>query len=434
RRRDADDRDGQDPQDRTRRRTRRPDRFQGSLTITMDATRTLLIANRGEIAVRIIRSARAKGMKTIAVRSTDEEALGAAAGLHVQLADEVVTLPGRGASAYLDAPEVVRAARSSGAGLVHPGYGFLAESAQLARLCAEAGLTWVGPSADALELFGDKRATQDRAESLNIPIPAATGLLATADDDGEAALAAASQLLAAHPDGIAVKAVAGGGGRGSRLVHDPADLPAALTSCAAEARAGFGDDRVFAEALVVGARHIEVQVLGTPAGVHVLGDRDCSIQRRRQKLVEIAPAPGLSEEMRSRLHADAARLTGSAGYVSLATVEFLVTEDEHALLEVNPRIQVEHTVTEAVTGLDLVACQLDVAAGEVPAALDGRVPEAPAHAEAEAVRDSSATSANRLAPRGTAVQLRVTAETVLETGEPAPSVGTATAVRWPTGP
>ncbi|GAA4509684.1 acetyl-CoA carboxylase family protein [Brevibacterium yomogidense] len=400
----------------------------------MDATRTLLIANRGEIAVRIIRSARAKGMKTIAVRSADEEALGAAAGLHVQLADEVVTLPGRGASAYLDAPEVVRAARSSGAGLVHPGYGFLAESAQLALLCAEAGLTWVGPSADALTLFGDKRATQDRAESLGIPIPAATGLLTTAEDDGETALAAASQLLAAHPDGIAVKAVAGGGGRGIRLVHDPADLPAALTSCAAEARAGFGDDRVFAEALVVGARHIEVQVLGTPEGVHVLGDRDCSIQRRRQKLVEIAPAPGLSDEMRARLHADAARLTGSAEYASLATVEFLVTHDDYVLLEVNPRIQVEHTVTEAVTGLDLVACQLDVATGEVPEALAGRAPEAPAHTETEAVRDSPTTSADLLAPRGTAVQLRVTAETVMETGEPAPSVGTATAVRWPTGP
>ena len=346
------------------------------------APRTLLIANRGEIAVRIIRTAQARGLTAVAVRSTDEEALGAAAGLHVQLADRVVTLPGRGAAAYLDAEAVVAAAREAGAQLVHPGYGFLAESARLAQLTAEAGLTWVGPSPAALELFGDKRATRQRAVELGIPVPAATGLL---EGDGGTAVAAVRQLLAEHPDGIAIKAVAGGGGRGIRFVTDPDELERALTTCAAEARAGFGDDRIVAEALITGARHIEVQVLGTADGVVVLGDRDCSIQRRRQKLVEIAPAPHLSDDLRARLHADAQRLCASAGYASLATVEFLVTGEDHVLLEVNPRIQVEHTVTEQVTGLDLVDCQLDAALGE-----------------ADALGSASA-------PRGFAVQLRVAA-------------------------
>jgi acetyl/propionyl-CoA carboxylase alpha subunit len=372
----------------------------------MADTHTLLIANRGEIAVRIIRTAQALGLTAVAVRSADEEALGDAAGLHVQLADRVVTLPGRGAAAYLDAEAVVAAAQQAGAQLVHPGYGFLAESARLAQLVAEAGLTWVGPSPAALELFGDKRATRQRAVELGIPVPAATQLLS---GEGGSALAAVRQLLSEHPDGIAIKAVAGGGGRGIRLVADPSELERALTACAAEARAGFGDDRVFAEALVTGARHIEVQVLGTREGVVVLGDRDCSIQRRRQKLVEIAPAPHLSDDLRARLHADAARLCASVGYASLATVEFLVTGEDHVLLEVNPRIQVEHTVTEEVTGLDLVALQLAVASGESSAPL---VPQ----------------------PRGYAVQLRVSAETLGDTGDPAPSVGEATAVRWPTGP
>ncbi|WP_029089843.1 acetyl-CoA carboxylase family protein [Brevibacterium album] len=393
----------------------------------MEETPVLLIANRGEIAARIIRTARTAGMCTVAVRSADEAALGGAAGLHIRLADEVVTLPGRGAAAYLDVDALIAAARESSAQWVHPGYGFLAESPRLARACAEAGLTWVGPSPEALELFGDKRATRARAEELGVPVPAATGLL-RADPEGEGtdgegrageALAEARALLAAHPAGIAVKALAGGGGRGIRLVREQEELHDALTACAAEAAAGFGDDRVFAEALVTGARHIEVQVLGTPEGVAVLGDRDCSIQRRRQKLVEIAPAPGLGAELRERLHADAQRLVASAGYRSLATVEFLVADGgQHVLLEVNPRIQVEHTVTEEVTGLDLVACQLDVAAGRVP----------------EALGTAAAGESIAPQPRGCAIQLRVTAETVLDSGEPGPSVGTIESLTWPTGP
>lgn len=390
----------------------------------MSAETSILIANRGEIAVRLIRAARAAGLRTVAVRASDEEVLGTGGGLHLRLADEVVTLPGRGAAAYLDASAIVAAARGAGASLVHPGYGFLAESADLARRCAEAGLTWVGPDPHALELFGDKTATRAHALAVGVPVPAATGLLeptapgtpppagaggdcAAGDDPSVVEVRA---LLAAHPAGVAIKAVAGGGGRGIRIVHEAGALPEALTACAAEARAGFGDGRVFAEALVVDARHIEVQVLGTPEGVHVLGDRDCSIQRRRQKLVEIAPAPGLGEDLRARIHADALRLVEPLSYQSLATVEFLVTGDSHVLLEVNPRIQVEHTVTEAVTGIDLVACQLAVAACREPAH-----PRDPV-------------------PRGTAVQLRVAAETVSPAGDPVPSVGRTTAVTWPTGP
>src|SRR5699024_777776 len=216
RRRDAHDRDRQDPHDRPHRPAPHAHPSPRSLITPMDtAPRTLLIANRGEIAVRIIRTAQARGLRAVAVRSTDEEALGAAAGLHVQLADEVVTLPGRGAAAYPDAEAVVAAAQEAGAQLVHPGYGFLAESAQLAELCTEAGLTWVGPSPEALALFGDKRATRQRAVELGVPVPAATDLLEMADQSS--ALAAVRQLLAEHPDGIAIKAVAGGGGRGIRF-------------------------------------------------------------------------------------------------------------------------------------------------------------------------------------------------------------------------
>lgn len=374
----------------------------------------LLVANRGEIACRIIRSAKALGYRTVAVQSANEETLGSAAGLHVALADEVVTLPGVGASAYLDPDAIVAAARSTGCKLVHPGYGFLSESPRLACACAEAGLTWVGPDAVALELFGDKQATRVRAEWLGIPTPPATGLQALEDagvesDHGEA-LRATRALLNAHPSGIAIKALAGGGGRGIRIVSDPDELTGALRACASEAAAGFGDARIFAEALITGARHIEVQVIGTPDGTMVLGDRDCSIQRRRQKLIEIAPAPGLEDGLRQSLHNDAERLVASADYRSLATVEFLVAGHEYWLLEVNPRIQVEHTVTEAVAGLDLVAAQLDVAAGRTPSGLEN------------------------VEPRGAALELRISAETVLSSGDPAPSAGRISSLTWPTGP
>lgn len=375
----------------------------------------VLVANRGEIACRIIRTIKARGYRAVAVQSQDEAVAGAAAGLHVALADEVITLPGVGASAYLDTEALVAAAQSSDCELVHPGYGFLSESAPFARACTAAGLTWVGPDAEALLLFGDKRATRLRAEELGIPVVPATGLLTSDSKESESAienearLRPARELLAEHPSGIAIKALAGGGGRGIRVVSNPSDLAGSVRACASEAEAGFDDARVFAEALITGARHIEVQVIGTPYGVVVLGDRDCSIQRRRQKIVEIAPAPGLSEETRRSLHSDAERLLSTAGYRSLATVEFLVADEGYWLLEVNPRIQVEHTVTETVTGLDLVAAQLDVAAGRIPDAVE-------------------------TTPRGSAIELRISAETLLGSGAPAPSTGQIESVSWPTGP
>lgn len=378
---------------------------------TMPARAGILIANRGEIAARIIRSAQALGLRAVTLRSTSEESLGVAAGLHLTLADDVVTLAGTGAAAYLDPEAIVAAAVSADCTFVHPGYGFLSESPRLARACAEAGLTWIGPSPESLELFGDKRATRVRAADIGIPTPSATELLDLDDEAATAAaLSSARDLLAANPLGIVVKALAGGGGRGIRIVTAPTELEGALRACAAEAAAGFGDARIFAEALVTGARHIEVQVIGTAEGVRVLGDRDCSIQRRRQKLIEIAPAPGLAGPLRERLHAEAARLLASADYRSLGTVEFLVTGNDHVLLEVNPRIQVEHTITEAVTGLDLVAAQIEVASGQIPEGL------------------------TEAAPRGTAIELRVGAETLLDSGDPAPSTGEISALTWPTGP
>lgn len=375
----------------------------------------VLVANRGEIASRIIRTVKARGHRAVAVQSQDEAAAGAAAGLHVELADEVITLPGAGASAYLDADALVAAAESSDCKLVHPGYGFLSESASFAQACIDAGLTWVGPDAEALLLFGDKQATRQQAEELGIPVVPATGLLTSDSEESDSAiqneerLISARELLAEHPSGIAIKALSGGGGRGIRIVSDTSDLAGAVRACAAEAQAGFGDARVFAEALITGARHIEVQVVGTPDGAVVVGDRDCSIQRRRQKIVEIAPAPGLSEEMRRSLHSDAERLLTSVDYQSLATVEFLVVDDQYWLLEVNPRIQVEHTVTEAVTGLDLVAAQLEISTGRTPGDLDAT-------------------------PRGSAIELRISAETLLDSGAPTPSTGRIESVTWPTGP
>ncbi|SUB47925.1 Methylmalonyl-CoA carboxyltransferase 12S subunit [Nocardia brasiliensis] len=283
--------------------------------------------------------------------------------MHARLADEVVQLPGTGAGAYLDVAAVVAAARQGGPGaLVHPGYGFLSESAELADACAAAELIFVGPSPQVLRIFGDKVAARAAAERAGVPVPAAT----SAGSD----VAAIAELLAAHPDGVMVKAVAGGGGRGMREVRDPALLDETYERCRAEASAGFGDDTVYAEALISAARHIEVQVVADGVHAVALGDRDCSVQRRHQKLIEIAPAPNLDAALRERLHRDAVRLAESVGCRGVLTVEFLVRDTEAWFLEVNPRLQVEHTVTEEVTGLDLVALQLDLALGATLADLD----------------------------------------------------------------
>ena len=300
----------------------------------------LLVANRGEIAVRIMATASVLGIETVAVYPADDAACG-----HVSRADAAVQLPGTGAAAYLDVDAIVAAATSTGCDTLHPGYGFASERPQLAARCAEAGVRFAGPAPGTLALFGDKGAARARARELGVPVLPGT--------DRDTSLEEARALLREH-GAVMVKAIAGGGGRGVRPVTRAADLAGAMRRCASEAAAAFGDSRVYVEQLLTGARHVEVQVIGDGTGaVAVLGDRDCSLQRRRQKLVEIAPAP-IGDAVRARLSEAALALTGSARYAGLATVEFLVQDDTIAFAEVNPRLQVEHTVTEQVTGLDLV--------------------------------------------------------------------------------
>ena len=315
----------------------------------------LLVANRGEVAVRIMATASVLGVETVAVYPADDAACG-----HVGRADAAVELPGAGAAAYLDVDAIIAAAAGTGCDMLHPGYGFLSERPELAARCAAAGLRFAGPGPEALALFGDKAAARARARELGVPVLAGTG----ANPSPGQVLA----LLREH-GAVMVKAVAGGGGRGLRPVTREQDLPEAMRRCASEAAAAFGDGRVFAERLLPRARHVEVQVVGDGTGaVAVLGDRDCSLQRRRQKLIEIAPA-ALAGEVRARLSAAAAALVRSAEFAGLATAEFLVQDDEIAFLEVNPRLQVEHTVTEQVTGLDLVELGLRIADGATIAAL-----------------------------------------------------------------
>jgi acetyl/propionyl-CoA carboxylase alpha subunit/acetyl-CoA carboxylase carboxyltransferase component len=377
----------------------------------------LLVANRGEIAVRVMATAAVLGLETVAVYPADD-----AACAHVSRAGAAVELPGAGPAAYLDVDAIMAAAASTGCDMLHPGYGFLSERPELARRCAQAGVRFAGPGPDALALFGDKTAARARARELGVPLLAATDGTpppdrAAADEAGPAGavLEQALALLREH-GAVMVKAVAGGGGRGLRPVTREADLAAAMRRCASEAASAFGDGTVYVEQLLSPARHIEIQVIGDGTGaVAVLGDRDCSLQRRRQKLVEIAPAP-LGDALRTRLREAAVALTSSARYAGLATVEFLVQDDTIAFLEVNPRIQVEHTVTEQVTGLDLVELALQVADG----ALLTTRPLADALARAAA-------------PHGVAIQARVNAETLKPDGTLQPEAGTLTRFQPPAG-
>jgi acetyl/propionyl-CoA carboxylase alpha subunit/acetyl-CoA carboxylase carboxyltransferase component len=356
----------------------------------------LLVANRGEVAVRIMATASVLGIETVAVYPADDAACG-----HVGRADAAVELPGAGATAYLDVDAIIAAAAGTGCDMLHPGYGFLSERPELAARCAAAGLRFAGPEPEALALFGDKAAARARARELGVPVLGGTG----PDPSPEQVLA----LLREH-GAVMIKAVAGGGGRGLRPVTREQDLAEAMRRCASEAAAAFGDGRVFAERLLPRARHVEVQVVGDGTGaVAVLGDRDCSLQRRRQKLIEIAPAV-LAGGVRARLSAAAADLARSADFAGLATAEFLVQDDEIAFLEVNPRLQVEHTVTEQVTGLDLVEVGLRIADGATLASL-----------------------ALDATPRGVAVQARVNAETLRPDGTLRPGDGTLSRFQPPAG-
>ena len=357
----------------------------------------LLIANRGEIALRIMRTASELGYATVAIHGVDDRD-----SLHVGRADLAAELPGHGPRAYLDAAAVVAAAQAHGCTAVHPGYGFLAEQAAFAARVEAAGLTYVGPTTAQLALFGDKLAARACAREHDVPVLEASAELV--DIDALDRFRQGSGTAAS----VILKAAAGGGGRGMRVINPTDDAAALWQAAAAEAAAAFGDGRVYAERYIADARHIEVQILGDgQGGVTHLWERDCSIQRRHQKLIEIAPAPGLDTVLRERLLTSAVRLAQAVDYRGLGTFEFLVdnASGEFFFIEANARLQVEHTVTEAILGLDLVALQLAIAGG---ARLSGLgLEQAPS-------------------TRGYAMQLRINAEALLDDGSIRAGGGTLT--------
>jgi len=371
----------------------------------------LLIANRGEIAIRIARAAGDAGLATVAIHSADD-----AQSLHVRVADAACEIPGRGARAYLDIEAVISAAKATGCDAVHPGYGFLSENATLARRCIEESIVFVGPSPEALDLFGDKAQAKALAKQCGVPIIEGTS--------GPTSLEEARAFLESLGAGgaIMIKAIAGGGGRGMRIVDDASKLEEAYARCQSEAMAAFGSDGVYAERLIRNARHIEVQIICDRHGaISHLWERECTIQRRNQKLIEVAPSPSLNEALRGRIIDAAKELAAAANYDNLGTFEFLVDNDARAsdqafaFIEANPRLQVEHTVTEEVLGLDLVQSQLAVAAGATLGSLglaQAYIPK----------------------PRGYAMQLRVNMEVMDETGGTKPTGGTLALFDLPSGP
>ena len=322
--------------------------------------RRVLVANRGEIAVRIIRACHELGIEAVAVYSEADAAAG-----HVRMANAAVMIgPPPAVESYLRVDAVIQAALDSGAEAIHPGYGFLAERADFARAVEDAGLTFVGPSSATIEALGDKLHARRLATKVDVPSVPGTLEPAPMDRPDEVAELAATAERIGYP--VLVKAAAGGGGRGMRRVQGPDELPAALLAGSREAASAFGDGSVYLEREILPARHVEVQLLADAHGhVVALGERDCSLQRRHQKLVEEAPAPGLSEAQRRALHALAVRMGEGAGLRNAATCEFLLdTNGSFWFLEVNTRLQVEHGVTELVAGVDIVVEQLRIAAGE----------------------------------------------------------------------
>ncbi len=314
----------------------------------------VLVANRGEIALRVIRACRELEIPSVAVYSdADEEAL------HVRLADEAVHIgPAKAQKSYMNVEALIEAAQEKGADAVHPGYGFLAENARFAAACHEAGLAFVGPSAETMEKVGDKSAARQLAREADVPVvPGTEGNVAP-----EEALEKADEI--GYP--VMVKAAAGGGGMGIRVVEDEEGLEEAVKQAGQQAEAAFGEGSVYLEKFLEEPRHVEVQVMGDGEGevVHFY-ERECSMQRRRQKIIEEAPSPGISPKTREEISQAAVRLAKNAGYANAGTVEFLVDEEESFyFIEMNTRIQVEHPITEMVTGTDLVKEQLKVAAGE----------------------------------------------------------------------
>jgi acetyl/propionyl-CoA carboxylase alpha subunit/acetyl-CoA carboxylase carboxyltransferase component len=377
--------------------------------------KSLLVANRGEIAIRIIRAAAELGIRSVAVFSEDDST-----SLHTRKADEARMLRGVGVAPYLDAEQIVAAAMAADCDAIHPGYGFLSENAEFARRCAAAGICFVGPRPEILELFGDK--VQARALAQRCGVPVLRGTM------GATTLEEAQEFFAALGAGAAImiKAVAGGGGRGMRAVHRAADIGQAFARCQSEARSAFGNADVYVEQLMPHARHLEVQIIGDGSGdvVH-LYERECTIQRRNQKILEIAPSPSISPETRDRLTAAAVRIAREVRYDSLGTFEFLLDAARaaegasenaaFAFIEANPRLQVEHTVTEEVTGVDLVKVQLELAGGM-------------------RLGELGLTQTAIAPPRGFAIQARVNTETMTADGGAKPAGGTLGAFEVPSGP
>lgn len=369
--------------------------------------RKVLVANRGEVALRIVRALRELGIASLAVHADDD-----AQAPHVRAADAAVALGASGPAAYLEGARLIALARAHGCDAVHPGYGFLSERADFARACAAAGLRFIGPTPEQLELFGDKARARELARQHGVPLlPGSAGAVT---------LEQAQAFLAAQQGaGVMLKALGGGGGRGMRAVRTAAELADAYARCRREALAAFGVDGVYVERLMDGARHIELQVLGDGQDVMALGERDCTLQRRFQKLVEVAPSPGLTEDLRQRLTEAALTLARAVRYEGLGTFEFLVDAASRALpfvfIEANPRLQVEHTVTEEVTGVDLVQAQIQLAAGR-------------------ALRDIGLDPAAPPRALGCAIQWRVNAETLDAHGHATPGGGTLARFDLPAGP
>jgi acetyl/propionyl-CoA carboxylase alpha subunit len=372
--------------------------------------KNLLVANRGEIAIRVMRAAAELGITTVAVFSEDD-----AQSLHLRKADEVRALRGRGAAAYLDIEQLIEVAEAARCDAIHPGYGFLSENAAFARRCAEARIIFVGPRPEVLDLFGDKVRARTLAHQAGISLLRGTA--------GATPLSEAKSFFGSlGPDAsVMIKAVAGGGGRGIRAVHRAEDIDEAFKRCQSEARAAFGIGDVYVEQLMPRARHIEVQILGDNTGhVSHLWERECSVQRQNQKIVEIAPSPSLAPMLRDEVISAAVKLAKEAHYNNLGTFEFLVdaTIDgggSFAFIEANARLQVEHTVTEQVTGVDLVQTQLQLAAGKSLAQLGLEQKSVPK-------------------PRGFAIQTRINMESMRSDGTAKPSGGTLTAFEPPSGP
>ncbi|QQE54440.1 ATP-grasp domain-containing protein [Corynebacterium striatum] len=362
----------------------------------------VLIANRGEIAVRIARAARDLGIRSIAIYSEAD-----AGALHTRVADEAYALPGNtAADTYMNVPALLDIAVRAGADAIHPGYGFLSENADFARAVAGAGLTWIGPTPESIELLGDKIAARRVAEEVGAPLAPGTS---DPIDDWQEARAFAEK----HGLPIAIKAAYGGGGRGLKVVENLEDIEAAFNSAGREAKEAFGRAECYVEKFLTHPRHVEAQILAdTHGNVAVLGTRDCSTQRRFQKLIEEAPAPALSDEQRTGIHEGARAICAKVGYTGAGTVEYIVSEDGTiSFLEVNTRVQVEHPVTEVVTGVDIIAEQFRIASGEPLSFVDESLdPE----------------------PHGHAFEFRINAEDILNGFAPCP--GTIVRFEPPTGP